>query len=681
MRMYLKIAVLLIIVASQAHAQGQSNYYREWLSKDGRRLVGSLDSIDLESDEPTIRLVNKDSETKEFKLDLLSHADQAYVRLQQINAEDREQFELVADHIEALRSTPRSVAGILQQIGKSYRLAPYAGVWCCIAYSAGDNKPDKGIAVCREAIKRIAEQRKFDASRHSRTLSAALNNLGVCYIKQRDGNAAANQFVAALAELDYVPPILAHNIRHLLEMKEKPSGLKLENKWVVAMQSSMADRRVLEPRKKMQQGWYYSLDLDVPPGLENELSVAGVLSPDPTLELIASGTGIVVAPGYVLTVRSSVTHPDRSAFLTTVGVPIESKARQVKEKDSGDVRQWKQIPARRLIVTQPEKQETGGTDSFANTTSNWTTATFSEADTVAATLSPDEAIYGTVDNTRSAGIKTGVMNSRTVANSTNYIIIHPKKGPEEELAVLQIDGLRIKPITFSNDEVPTGHACRVTSFERGPEMLKNGLRPATGKILGKGDLDAELRVDIPFNGGQRGAALYDRNFLALGLACTTKSGKDGIALSAHSIRAWFEQNVKAASLNFADDDALKRAERDVQDATIPIFVWGKRSDSLLQNPLYNQFFNDDNLIETHVLRDQYCIACRGKGNVPCTQCKGQGAVQNGIKQIRQGTNPRTGQALLANVPNMVPCPTCDGNTRHVCPICRGSGENPGGPNP
>jgi hypothetical protein len=416
------------------------------------------------------------------------------------------------------------------------------------------------------------------------------------------------------------------------------------------------------------------------------------------LELIASGTGIVVAPGYVLTVRSAVTHPDRSAFLTTVGVPLDLKISRSKSK--GSLNQWRQLPVRRLIVTQPEKMDVGGTDSVAVTTSDWTTNSFSSSDTSSSEQSVEATISGvgvagsstlnqasrvrgstTDSNTRGTGITTGVANSRSVSNSTNYIVIHPKDGPEKELAVLQIDGLRTRPIVFSHVEVPANQRFGISSFERGPGMLTTGLKTSTGKVYGIGNLESELKVDIPFNGGQRGAALFDSAFLVLGLACSTISGRDGVALSSQSIKVWFEQNVKAASLTFADEDSPKLAMKDVAAATIPIFVWGKRSETELQNPLYNQFFNDDNLVEMHVLRDQYCIACRGKGNVPCVQCKGQGTVQNGIKQVQTGVNPRTGQPLMVNVPNMVRCPTCNGGSRHGCPICKGIGENPGGPTP
>jgi hypothetical protein len=693
---------VLMILVSDVTAQNEHGNFREWFAKNGRSTVGILESFDLDRADPIVRIRKRDANIIEFSLNKLCDADQAFVRLQQINAEDRTQFELVADHIEALRTTPRSVAGILQQIAKDQNRSPYADVWSCIAYAAGDNDQEKAISACRAAIKRIKEQRNLDASRHARTLSAAYNNLGICYIKQRDGDSAAKQFVSALNELDYVPPILSHNISHLLEMKDKPGGLRLEHGSVVALQRALAGRRVLEPKKKMQLGWYYSLDLDVPQGLESELSVAGILSPDPTLELIGSGTGIVVAPGYVLTVRSAVTHPDRSAFLTTVGVPLDPVAGNAKYEDAKRSRsaQWKQLPARRVIVTLPEKKTVGGTDSIALTTTDWNESLFSstesnsstdgvESGTIRAGVGRD-FLFGqsegsdrtkTRSDSRTNRTETGVMNRRAVANSTNYVVIHPKQGPEEELAVLQVDGLRTRHLAFSTSEAATNDLFQIASFDRGPDMVRNGLKVAKGNILGQGTLTSELMASIPFSGGQRGAALHDSSFRAIGLAIDTKTGKDGIALSAASIRAWFEQNVKAASLTFADDAEPKRSMTDIVTATVPIFVWGKRSDTELEDPLYNQFFNDDNLIEMHVLRDQYCITCRGKGHVQCIMCKGQGDVQNGFKQIAAGVDPRTGRPILLNVPNMVACPTCNTGKRHLCPICRGSGENPGGPTP
>ena len=76
----------------------------------------------------------------------------------------------------------------------------------------------------------------------------------------------------------------------------------------------------MESKFKMQPGWYYSLDLQPPDSLGNELPVLGIEPPAPSLELIASGTGVVCAAGHVLTVRQVVTHPQRPVNLVTVAV-------------------------------------------------------------------------------------------------------------------------------------------------------------------------------------------------------------------------------------------------------------------------------------------------------------------------------------------------------------------------
>lgn len=151
-----------MFLSSEVKSQDQHIYNREWLAVDGRRLVGAIESIDLDRDDPIVRILVKGAVAIDIRLDKLSEVDQAYVRLQQINADDRQQFEFVARPHEAIRATPQSVAGILQQIGRDRKLSPYASVWCCIANAAGDNDQEKGIVACRDAIRRINEQRKLD---------------------------------------------------------------------------------------------------------------------------------------------------------------------------------------------------------------------------------------------------------------------------------------------------------------------------------------------------------------------------------------------------------------------------------------------------------------------------------------------------------------------------------------
>lgn len=89
-------------------------------------------------------------------------------------------------------------------------------------------------------------------------------------------------------------------------------------------------------KSRMQQGWYYSLDLEPPDSFGSELSVLGIGPPDPSLELIASGVGFVCTTGHVLTLRQVITHPHHAAASTTIAV--------VKQDGS-----WALVPVKQVV--------------------------------------------------------------------------------------------------------------------------------------------------------------------------------------------------------------------------------------------------------------------------------------------------------------------------------------------
>jgi len=98
--------------------------------------------------------------------------------------------------------------------------------------------------------------------------------------------------------------------------------LKLNESNKKRLVSALARLPIEDPKNKLQPGWYNTLEMDVPYGQGNELSVDGVLPQDVSLVLISSGSGLVIAPGYVITVKPIVmnkafpTQPERSTFLT-----------------------------------------------------------------------------------------------------------------------------------------------------------------------------------------------------------------------------------------------------------------------------------------------------------------------------------------------------------------------------
>jgi len=689
-------ATSLVFSVFPSNCSGQEpDFFREWISKDGVKMEASLQSFDMEVKEPTVVLKKRNAKIVEAKLSAFSDADQNFVKLRQALSEDLLQFEQVVDNLDALRTTPNSVIESFLTFSRQYKTSPYANVYACVSLAAGQNNTEKAIKVGLEAIERIKAQRALDSSRHSRTLAAAHNNLAICFVKQKRAKTAAEHFVQALKYVERIPPVLAHNINSLVDASKMEFGLKLEPKERQALLDAKKDLKNLEPKRKMQAGWYYSLDLDTPNSLQNELSVAGALPPDYTLELIASGTGVVCAPGYVLTVKTTVVHPHRSASLATIAVP-ESLKQVTNNREDNQITRWKLLPARQVIMTQQERIDISGSTTIADSVSDSSIELNSNSTTKesfsgsALTISDQSNNQGRSqseslrERNRTTDSKGKIQSkTRAVSNTTNYVLTQLQPGVEQELAVLQVDQLNINAIVFSSEIPKANQGFSLFSFQRGPDMLQKDRSRSEGKFMAGTNESTTFLSSLKFSGGNRGAACFDEDFRVRGLAWSTqKTGNayTGVGFTADAIREWFAINVKAADLRFEDPDDLKKSEESILKATVPILVWGRRSENELSNPIFNEFYNDDNLVELYMLRDEFCMGCKGTGSRNCGTCVGQGEVQRGLKIIQTGVNPVNGQPLTAQVPNLVSCPSCSGARKILCTYCN-QGKVAGGPKP
>ena len=540
------------------------------------------------------------------------------------------------------------------------------------------------IKQCKEAINRIKSQRKLDGSRHSRTLLSAYNNLAVCNIKNRNADEAARLFLEALALVDRTPPVLLHNMRFLSELSSVRGTLKLDDKYRSKLTIAIASHNLEDPKKKLQLGWYYSLDFDVPSALENELSVSGVHPPDASLELIASGTGVVCAPGYVVTVNPAVIHPYRTASLATIALTNGASS-------------WILKPAQRVFATQPRKRVTSGSNTVADSVSDWKEKTNYDLNqrtsdsnqsfgigspvggTGTTTTNANFNFGNSETNTRMTGNRTaqGISSTRTVSATTNYTLTNPTDGTAEaELAILQIDGLRIEPCLFA-DELPTPNSkVEILGYQRGPSMLKDGQQKISGNVLNVLKAN-QFSLDAPILGGNRGSLCFDLSYRVIGI--TWKTGQKpvgGYCYTTSAIKNWFGSTAQTADLRFADGTDNRLNEKRLRDATVPVLVWGRRSDVDMSNPIYNQFYNDDNLIDLFVVRDDWCFACGGDGKAPCPTCFGQAKIKSGMRTDFLGNDPVTGTPITRTAANMVTCPTCNGKNQIICTQCQ-RGRLPG----
>lgn len=571
-----------------------------------------------------------DNKTADFDLELFSEADRRYVATQFFSESDSKQFELVAGQIESLRQSNDSVIAILKALESQYPTAPYASIWAGVALGAVKNDPEQAQKMCKNCISRIRKQRELDDSRHLRTLAAAYNNSAICYIKDLQPESACRQFILALGCSEKAPAVIAHNIRTFFDIASKGGGLKLDAKELSQLAMVMAKLPLEDSKRKFPPGWYYSLDLDIPLGKESESSVIGVVPPDASLELISTGSGVVCAPGFVVTIRDSVIHPSRTSSLATVAT---------KSSDG----RWQLKKARRVLISEPKIVDVSGRRS----------TTLSEM---------------------------SGRQSSSASLATDFVIVHPEEGsPSAEFAVLQFEDLNISPARLVDGDVKPGKTIEMIGFERGPNML-SGTKVGAAKVLDVTNKGRWL-IDRWIPGGLRGAPIVDDQYRVVGIASRTVSPQRnasktngastacGECLSLDALKDWFSKATKTADLNFESPEDPGADKDRMQNAIVPVLVWGRRSDNEQANSIYSDFYYDEDIVRKLVLRDEWCFKCDGNGIAKCGVCRGSGEVANGYKQVLSGMTqqgPRYTQVL-----NMVVCGNCNGQRRLKCDECQG----------
>jgi len=689
----IRIAYLgFLVTASIVHAE-ESASMREWEAASGQLVRARLVSHSIETGRIVLKL---DELEKNVEMDIgkLSDTDKKYLAAKGFQPEDQRQFEMLGPHLESLRDTPGTTIEVLKEIGKNYPTAPYANLWAGVALAAGINKPEEALKELTRARDRVLKQQAQDPALHRRTLGAIFNNMAICYIKLYKPDLAADKFLDALEQVERTPPILAHNIRLLREISEnKSSPLEMNESNKKEIIKALARLPIEDPKKKLQLGWYYTLEMDVPFGQGNELSVDGVLPPDISLELISSGTGIVIAPGYVLTAKPIVMNNMRPATFATVAVP--------STKD-----RWVLKPARQVIIATSLKQVTGGTTSssttrqttkgsFSESTENGSTAISGSSSTTGASGyggnmssqsdSPTQRTdSGTVTATEGYSNTVGgidiTSDSTTNSSSSTYKITEPTPGESgAELALLQIEKLGIEPVLFEELNISEGEKIAIGGYQRGQSMLKDGIRYAAGNMCSDNS-QMTFTTTALVNGGNRGGPIVNKDFSVLGLAWNQPAdksrGERSVAFSVDEIRRWLG-NHSGTDLKMGPLSPDPKQNKSVLDkATVPVFSWGQRQD--FSDPMFQKYYNEDSLIDLLVIRDQWCFACKGTSIRTCTNCNSKGQVRVGIDQVAYGQTA-DGRTLYKPVPVDKQCDVCSGRHKLQCTQCDGTGRLAGGP--
>lgn len=702
-------ALAIFVLTSAVIAQTVSyNHVREWQSTKGTVISGRLESVQVNAQDERVAVMtvikkplsatDTPREAKiEIKLSDLSDADNKYILARQFIEHDRLQFDQVAQEIQSLRDTQDTSISTLKSLCRQYKDAPYASLWAGVILSAVRNDPHEAIDEFDDAISRCKKQRESDQFRHRLTLTSALNNKAVALIKLRDEPKAAMLFIQALALVERVPPVMVHNINQLLEMTSSrnfPRSRKIKDS--EREQLMLAQTRPLSggERTKFQVGYYYSLHMDAPSSSGNELSVDRIQPPDEALELISVGTGIVIAQDRILTVHPVVSHPSRSPRLTTVAINHRNDQWQLRPAITvlTDL-QLAPLPAGSMSTSTSTENtvESGSTDTRTSP-SNSSTGSTGTSRTFPPRTQPGFPLDS--ENTSKRGNTTKMPPTKNGANSsaategykgatTTYSYVnHIDGSPNPALAVIHIPGLDIPPVTFNaTDELPTENVA-VWGFNRGADMLSKGFRESNGLLI---EVDKRNQTTAIVSGGARGGPVIDKkmgNILGVGSSAANdkNTGARGEFVNISDVKSWLQSNLQTIELQPRDpgDTSTTSRLRQIKLATVPVLTWGMKSD--LNDQVYQSFYNQENLTNLFIIRDQWCLNCQGKGTLKCGDCRGKGEHQNGTVRVGNGLNPVNGAQMYLDVPNIVPCLTCERRGRIKCEYCNG-GRVRGGAHP
>ncbi|WP_417746006.1 trypsin-like peptidase domain-containing protein [Rosistilla oblonga] len=552
-----RLVVGLLIFEIVFAADGWSRDVYEWTDSTGQYTVrAAFRGVE----KGNVKLLKEDAgKTIQLPLERLDDEGRKRAQLLNVEQQDFSQFERVREQLPALRERPASTAQMLIELHKMFPESPYAGLWAAVALCEGENKVLNAKVILKQTISRIKAQQELAPKRHGRTLASAFNNLAICEIKERQNDSSANNMLKSIEATDSVPLFTLHNSRLLTELtSDRDAGFDLTATNRSRLMQAVATNFVSGVHTDLTPGWYYSLDVNVPHKSVGTTQLDGIDPPNEQVELLAVGTGFVVAPGVVLTVRPVVetTNYTGPKLVTVVaGSPMKT------------------LPASDIVVTNV-RSEARSITSFRSSESG-------------------NAVW------------------------TKFNVIHPKPGqPSGELAALMVPNLEIPPLKMAVQNPSVGTSIEVFGFERGPKLLQRGVQRQQGDIRreDRGRLGVSARV----KGGNRGGPIVG-NGSVLGIAWQSGTNGTGIGYGADEVRNWFYDYVQTHSIEDGDG-GLGRLE--VEASTVVVLCWGKRVNAtatlLSEMADFSNIANASLLRDTWCV---HCEG-RGQLRCPDTKCKG-----------------------------------------------------------
>ncbi|MCD0460738.1 trypsin-like peptidase domain-containing protein [Roseiconus lacunae] len=584
-----------------SHAQEHS-----WTSTTGSQIDADL--VEIDSDQVTLKINGRPAPLV-VGLDKLTEQSRYQAYEIWFNRQDAKQFQMIRQHLEGMVQRPGAVSRLLLEIHKVIPESPYAGVWAAAGISEGENDNVFAKRLLQQSIERIENQQEHLPGRHSMTLASAYNNLGVVALKDRGGNQAAASFTDAIRHSGVVSPILEHNAQLVAQGDtEQISLFELAPRLRSELLTSLASANVSTTKPRLDNSFYYMLDFELP--LEAGAAsrkIEGLEAPSVYSELMAIGTGFVVAPGIVVTSQQLLKDYERSAnLIVTVGTTQQGA--------------FKSLLCKSCLL---------------------------------------ESTYGYVNRLQSYS------GGRASTVFTNFRVVRPASGTANAtLMALHVPGLDAEPLLIADDTPKVDSELKLYGYKPGQQMVAEGVQQYEGKVMSSPTPNGIQVVSHDTTNGNRGGPLVDDNNVVHGMVFGLPSNsldKGGQAFGARIIRGWFNRHVRTTSLKTPDENDSRR-QINVEDSVVPVFIWETRRGG----KLFSEVADGSAPSESLLIKNSWCLACGGTGLCDCPSCTG-GMQSYRTKDVI--ARSAIAGDIIGTVVKKKKCSTCSGKSKLRCKIC------------
>ncbi|MGB7328869.1 MAG: hypothetical protein WBD31_28580 [Rubripirellula sp.] len=298
------VAIVLLFdshVFSQEQSGQQFHGARIWTTKSSAAIKASVEQVNKNS--VVFKLDSGDKKT--IPLDNLILNDESLLRVLFLGQQDEQQLSSARSHVGHVVSNSGNAMDAIQKLHLESDVSPYAGIWYSVGLSAGKNESKQAAAVLRQVLSRIEQQQEYDRGRHQLTHASALNNLAICMIKAKSFDAAGGLLSQGLETMPIESQVIVHNARQLIGMANtKDNSVQLNSLSMRRLTEELS--RIGKDRSDLTQGWYYSLDVDLPKKTLGAQPISGVTPPHRGAQPVFFSTGAAVTGSLCLTTASSL---------------------------------------------------------------------------------------------------------------------------------------------------------------------------------------------------------------------------------------------------------------------------------------------------------------------------------------------------------------------------------------